>query len=208
MNRTDLTTRYVATPSLRIVVLVCICLSAEVTPVGIVVADPPQGKLVGWGTQVFGVDLSHGFIAVSAGVNHSLGLRSDGSIVGWGSGQLVVPAPNTGFVAVAAGYYHSLGLKADGSIVAWGDNASHQLDVPAPNTGFVAVAAGYFHSLGLKADGSIVGWGDNGRHQLEVPAPNSLLNKSSFSCGAAMAHVHGLHPFSDESDVAERCARL
>ena len=54
---------------------------------------------------------------------HSLGLKSDGTIVAWGhngSGQCNVPAPNADFVAVAGGGYHSLGLKSDGTIVAWG----------------------------------------------------------------------------------------
>ena len=64
-----------------------------------------------------------GFVAVTAGEYHCLGLKADGSIVAWGrndNGQCNVPAPNSGFVAVAAGYVHSLGLKSDGSIVAWG----------------------------------------------------------------------------------------
>src|SRR3990172_411306 len=134
-------------------VLALACVSATVTPAGIVKADPPQGAIVGWGSQVVGVDLSGGFVSVAAGVYHSLGLKADGSIVAWGnnfSGQTNVPAPNTGFVAVAAGGFHSLGLKADGSIVAWGcgspDNYG-QCNVPAPNSGFVGVAAGVYHSL-------------------------------------------------------------
>jgi alpha-tubulin suppressor-like RCC1 family protein len=94
---------------------------------------------------------------VAGGAYHSLGLKSDGSIVAWGDndlGQCSVPSPNTGFLAVAGGAYHSLGLKSDGSIVAWGRNDYGQCSVPSPNTGFLAVAAGYYHSLGVKRPGT------------------------------------------------------
>ncbi|MEK6800113.1 MAG: thrombospondin type 3 repeat-containing protein, partial [Planctomycetota bacterium] len=137
-------------------------------------------SIVAWGYNYSGQTNvpapNTGFVAVSGGYYHSLGLKADGSIVAWGrdiEGQTNVPAPNTGFVAVAAGDYHSLGLKADGSIVAWGYNYSGQTNVPAPNTGFVAVSGGYYHSLGLKADGSIVAWGDNDYGQTNLPAPNT-----------------------------------
>jgi hypothetical protein len=73
-----------------------------------------HGSIVGWGEQVVGADLSGGLVAVAGGREHSLGLKSDGSIVAWGrndDGQCDVPTPNTDFVAVAGGYHHSLGLK-------------------------------------------------------------------------------------------------
>jgi hypothetical protein len=92
-------------------------------------------------------------VAVAGSWSHSLGLKSDGTIVAWGYndyGQCDVPAPNADFVAVAGGRYHSLGLKSDGTIVAWGRNDQDQCDVPAPNADFVAIAAGQIHSLGLK----------------------------------------------------------
>ncbi|MFO0873706.1 MAG: hypothetical protein U0575_07005 [Phycisphaerales bacterium] len=138
------------------------------------------GSIVAWGRNDFGEgDVpapNSGFVAVSAGVFHSVGLKSDGSIVAFGDnsfGQIDVPAPNMGFVAISAGYYHNLGLKSDGSVVAWGDDSHGQLSVPAPNTGFVAVSTGWGHSLGLKSDGSIVGWGWNAEGQLNIPAPNT-----------------------------------
>jgi hypothetical protein len=56
-----------------------------------------------------------GFVALAAGGYHSLGLKTDGSIVAWGSnsnGQLNVPHPNAVFVAVAGGGHHTLGLKS------------------------------------------------------------------------------------------------
>jgi len=72
------------------------------------------GSIVGWGSQVVGVDTSAGFTTIAAGDFHNLGLKEDGSVAAWGnnsSGQCNVPAPNSGFVAITAGEYHSLGLK-------------------------------------------------------------------------------------------------
>jgi len=128
-------------------------------------ASPPVGVASG----------SNQWCAISAGLYHSMGLKLDGRIVGWGYNnhdQMVVPEPNADFIAVAAGSYHTLGLKADGHIVAWGDNSFGQTMVPEPNSDFVAIAAGVYHSLGLKSDGSIVAWGKNEDGQTNVPEPN------------------------------------
>jgi alpha-tubulin suppressor-like RCC1 family protein len=130
---------------------------------GISLAEPPAGSMVAWGDNYWGQmnvpAPNSAFVAVAAGGLHSLGLRSDGTIVAWGCsspfdhGQCNVPTPNSGFVAVAAGDLHSLAIKSDGSIVAWGDNDYGQTN--------------------LKSDGSIVAWGYNYYRQTTVPAPNS-----------------------------------
>lgn len=93
-------------------------------------------------------------MAIAAGSRYNLGLRSDGSIVGWGydgDGQTTPPDGND-FVATAAGEYHSLALKADGAIVGWGYDDYGQA-TPPNGTGFVAVAAGSGHSLALMESG-------------------------------------------------------
>lgn len=111
-----------------------------------------SGRIVGWGSQVVGVDLDGGFVAVSAGTYHSIGLKADGSIIAWGDNhysQSDVPFSNAKFIGVSAGWSHTLALTAEGSVFAWGDALAGETDVPAPNQDFVAVAAGTNHSLGL-----------------------------------------------------------
>src|SRR5690606_11003986 len=89
--------------------------------------------------------------AIAAGDRHSLGLKSDGSIVQWGINLEEVPAPNSGFVAIAAGSFYSLARRADGSIAAWGLKDAAQVTVPSPNIRYVAMSAAYEHALAVQA---------------------------------------------------------
>jgi hypothetical protein len=89
---------------------------------------------------------------MAAGGNHSLALKSDGTVLAWGyneSGQSTVPAGLSGVVAIAGGGDHSLALKSDGTVVAWGATGSAQSTVPAGLSGVVAIAGGEYHSLAL-----------------------------------------------------------
>lgn len=115
------------------------------------VAD--AGSIISWGNIVYD---SNDFpltdvVAITAGGWHSLALKSDGSMVGWGvnsSGQASPPSGND-FVAIAAGDTHNLALKPDGSIVGWGENYYGQAEPPSGDD-FVAIAAGATHSLAIK----------------------------------------------------------
>src|SRR5204863_8269787 len=69
----------------------------------------------------------NGVVAIAAGGNHSLALKSDGTVVAWGgnsSGQSTVPGGLNRVVSVAAGGPHSLALKSDGTVVTWGDTTA------------------------------------------------------------------------------------
>ncbi|HJV23009.1 MAG TPA: hypothetical protein VJ570_09940 [Holophagaceae bacterium] len=129
-----------------------------------------------------------GVVAVSAGFNHSLVLKGDGTLWASGSnaqGQLGAGAavPQTlvftqvldGVVAMAAGGAHSLALKADGTVWATGSNASGQLGTGdgLDHATFVQVAEGVAHlaagedySLLVKLDGTLWAAGGNRYGQL------------------------------------------
>ena len=100
-------------------------------------------------------------VLVAGGLIHSLALNTDGSLQGWGNGQLGqtdFPAINHS-VAVSCGWVHSLALLDNGIVLASGDDSHGQTDVPANLSNVVAVACGFYHSLALKSDGTVVAWG-------------------------------------------------
>ena len=68
---------------------------------------------------------------ISAGGDHTVGLKSDGTVVAVGdneNGQCDVSRWKD-IEAVSAGYFHTVGLKSDGTVVAVGDNTYGQCDV-------------------------------------------------------------------------------
>ena len=106
---------------------------------------------------------------IAVGSSHTVGLKSDGTVVAVGSnsyGQCDVSGW-TDIVAVSAGNNHTVGLKSDGTVVATGRNYDGQCDVTGW-TDIVAVAAGDVHTIGLKSDGTVVATGDNYFGQCDV----------------------------------------
>ncbi|ABI67513.1 cadherin-like beta sandwich domain-containing protein [Syntrophomonas wolfei] len=80
--------------------------------------------------------------AITCGINHSLALKDNGTILAWGenygrlgdgdatSSESPVPVLTqdiSGVVAIAAGGEHSLARKNDGTVWAWGSNHHYQL---------------------------------------------------------------------------------
>ncbi len=122
-------------------------------------------------------------IQISAGGNHNLALRNDGTVVAWGCndfGQTDVPILSN-VVQIAAGELHSLALLANGTVVGWGNNDFGQISIPGNLSDVVSIAAGAYHSLALKADGTVVAWGDDSCSQVDVP--NNLIGVVAIDGG-------------------------
>ena len=97
-------------------------------------ADSSERWMVATGWNYYGqcdVDSWNNIVAVAAGEVHTVGLRSDGTVVVAGDnvwGECNVDGW-TDIVAVAAGWGHTVGLRSDGTVVATGWNDAGQCDV-------------------------------------------------------------------------------
>ena len=98
-----------------------------------------DGTLYGWGHPAHGVNILEGwkstledqdiyyvpdekFKSIAIGNIHALGIRSNGTVTGWGYGRggaLNAPS-HVRFKEVAAGWGFSIGLSTDGTLWGWG----------------------------------------------------------------------------------------
>lgn len=143
------------------------------------------------------------FQQVSAGVNHSCGVTTNGNVYCWGldtDGQLGDNNTNTRYIAtpiytadlptgtrftqVAAGSVHTCALTSMGDVYCWGRNAFGALgnnsstSSPRPvlvqsTEKFSAVSAGSEYTCALNLDGRAYCWGVNGAGQLGEGSNNA-----------------------------------
>jgi alpha-tubulin suppressor-like RCC1 family protein len=161
-----------------------------------------QSGALGDGTSGVGIQtnlpeqiVASNVVAIAAGFEHSLFLKSDGSLWAMGNneyGQLGDGHSNQGVgnyntnrpeqivssnvTAIAANEYHSFFLMSNGSLWGMGSGLYGQLGdgnfnyvtlpVQIVASNVVAIAAGTGHSLFLKSDGSLWGMGLNQKGEL------------------------------------------
>ncbi len=149
-----------------------------------------QGTIVVWGNPpkkvAENVPSGEDFIEIAAGNDYGLALRSNGTLVSWGSINSIVNNTPSGsdFIAISAGDQHAIALRANGSVVGWGSNSSGQSNTP-PYSDFVKIAAGINHNLGLRANGEVYAWGSNTNGKCNVPAGTyiDIAGGRTFSLG-------------------------
>ncbi|MDI9337281.1 MAG: hypothetical protein QM539_02520, partial [Alphaproteobacteria bacterium] len=141
--------------------------------------------IMGWGRNNEGQSMPplslqlDNVVSISAGDYHSLALKADGTVLGWGSnshGQITMPNGLTDVVMISAGRDNSFALKSDGAVVAWGSNSNGQTTIPNNLADVVSIAAGFNAPLALKSNGNIVAWGNNFYDQLNIPSAVNIGN--------------------------------
>jgi alpha-tubulin suppressor-like RCC1 family protein len=139
---------------------------------------------------------------VSAGANHSLAVRRNGTAWAWGynncgrlgdntttnrSSPVSVVGGFTDWCQLSAGLSHSLGVRQNGTAWAWGQNCStlgdnsllarsSPVSVVGGFTDWCQVSAGWCHSLAVRQNGSAWAWGLNASGQL---GDGTTVSKSS-----------------------------
>jgi alpha-tubulin suppressor-like RCC1 family protein len=141
------------------------------------------------------------WLRISAGYNHSLAIKTDGTMWSWGrnfGGALglgdetnrsspVQIGSSTYWSSISGGEFHNLALKTDGTMWSWGRNTYGQVgDNTTTNksspvqigalTTWLKVSAGFYHAVAVKTDGTMWSWGYNGRGEL---GDGTTTNKSS-----------------------------
>ncbi|HEY0406156.1 MAG TPA: S8 family serine peptidase [Pyrinomonadaceae bacterium] len=132
-----------------------------------------------------------GVSRIGAGLGHSLAVKTDGTVLAWGTNNNSQLGDNTrtdrlvpvrvqgltGASALTGGYAHSVALRSNGTVWTWGNNQYGQLGDGTNTTrktpvqvgglnNITAIAAGSSHTLALRADGTVWAWGNNQNGQL------------------------------------------
>jgi alpha-tubulin suppressor-like RCC1 family protein len=127
-----------------------------------------NGTVVTWGrttvAQPRHAALLRDVKAISAGFDHSLALKRDGTVVCWQDNsskkQMVGQCNNVSklknIVDISAGRQFSLALDNQGRVYVWGSDAFGQLNITQNRTDVIKIRAGYVNAVVAYADGAIL----------------------------------------------------
>ncbi len=182
------------------------------------IALKSDGTLWTWGWNIWGqlgngssgnvyinvptqIGIDNQWTQIGSGNDHSLALKSDGTLWTWGRndyGQLgdgtltqrdnpIKIGMGNRWVSVVGGELHTVALKSDGTLWTWGYNYYGQLgdgttiskDVPTQigiSNKWMSISAGRYYTLALQSNGTLWTWGSNNSGQL---GDGTLANKST-----------------------------
>jgi alpha-tubulin suppressor-like RCC1 family protein len=133
-------------------------------------------------------------VAVAAGSNHSLAVKSDGTVWTWGSNSQGMLGNGTS----------GTGTDSNVPVQVIDTKGTTDTSDDGPLENVVAVAGGTFHSLALKNDGTVWAWGSNDVGQLGNGTTNSTPNPNPVQASGltdvvavAAGSNHGLAVKSD-----------
>ena len=133
------------------------------------------------------------YTQVSAGMNHTVLLRSDGKAVACRSfledGRCKIPPLDQGisYTQVSAGGRHTVLLRSDGSAVACGSNDEGQCIIPLLDEElfYTQVSAGRQHTVLLRSDGQAVAFGCQDLGRCSIPPLDEGISYIQVSAGSS-----------------------
>lgn len=138
----------------------------------------------------------------STGSEHSLAVKSDGTLWAWGDNQFSqLGTPTLSFTQtpvrigtgidwtkVSAGGFLSRAIRTDGTLWEWGIAVNTPSRVGTGTTWDV-VSAGLNHTLAQRDDGSLYAWGGNGNGQLGTPLLSTASTPVRIGTGSDWAAI-------------------